>query len=412
MGVLAEIWDSLSRNRFRTAMTGFAVAWGIFILIVLLGASSGLQNGINYSFGNRVTNSMEIWTGWTSMPYKGLKAGRYMQFTEREAILIRNLPEVDKFSAVCNLYGTEAAYGTDYTNLTLKGVTGEYQDIMRKELLCGRFINRLDEWEQSKVVVLDKRAVEELNNGDFSLLGRYIKINGISFKVIGICEKGTRWEGATAHIPISTHQAVYSPDHRFDHMNFSLHGIETIGQYKAFETKVRTLLAAGMQFDREDTQAIGTWSQIEGFEQQTGVMSAIRLFVLIIGLCTLVSGAVGVSNIMLVSVKERTREIGIRKAIGASPRNILVSIVGEALLVTTLFGYIGMFAGIGLVELVGALIPVSDEGPGAIFRNPGVDIPSVLTATGILIVVGALAGFMPARKAVGIKPVEAMYADK
>ncbi|MCM1034329.1 MAG: ABC transporter permease [Paludibacter sp.] len=410
--MLAEIWDSIARNRFRTAMTGFAVAWGIFILIVLLGASSGLQNGISRSFGNTISNSMEIWTGWTSMPYNGLKSGRYLQFSPKEAHLIQQLPEVDKFSAVCSYYGKEIAYNGNYSNITLKGVNGDYQDIMRKNIIAGRFINQLDDNQQAKVVVLDIRAVEEINNGNTNILGKYIKIGGINFRVIGICQKGERWEGATAHIPLSTHQAIYSPSKQFDHINLSLNGIETLEQYTLFENKVRQLLAGSMQFAPTDTQAVGTWSQMKGYEDQSKVMSAIRLFVLIIALCTLVSGAVGVSNIMLVSVKERTREIGIRKALGASPRTILLSIVGESLLITTLFGYIGMFAGIGLVELIDMLIPSTDDGPGAIFYQPSVDIPSVLTATLILVIVGAIAGFMPARKAVNIKPIEAMNADK
>lgn len=414
MGLLAEIIESLSRNRFRTAMTGFAVAWGIFILIVLLGASSGLEHGIHNSYGSQAANSLEVWTRWTSMPCQGLQAGRKLYFTEQEASLVRALPEVEHFSCQIDQQLT-LSYRSQYSTLFVKGVESDYQKIMGKTLVMGRFINALDEQACAKVAVLDTRAVEELNTTNASLLGQYIQIGGINFKVVGICQTGDRWSGATAHIPFATHQAIFSPDKRFYDLVLTLQGVETMAQYKAFENKILDRLSASLHFDRSDTQAVGVWSQMEGYEMQSKTMAAIRLFIMIIALCTLVSGAVGVSNIMLVSVRERTKEIGIRKALGASPKNILLSIMGESLAITALFGYIGIWVGMGVVALVAKIVEkagATGSEMGQIFVNPTVDIPSILVATLILIVVGLLAGFIPAKKAVSVQPIEAMNADK
>ena len=421
MGIFSEIWSSISRNRFRTSMTGFAVAWGIFILVILLGTSNGLQNGIQDTYGNRLQNAVDIWAGWTSMPYQGLKADRELYFTNREAQLIRELPEVELFSMVVNQNGVTANYGAQYSSVTLKGVENEYQQIFRKTIYRGRFLNARDEQERQKVCVVDKRCAEELGTED--LIGKYIHLADISFLVVGICENGDRWEGATVHIPLSTHQTIFSPDHHFDHMSLTIgkdYSSSVVAKRKKgarkpwekesspFESKVRSTLAPYMQFDPADTRAVGVWSQEERVSETDNVMNAIRLFVLIIGICTLISGAVGVSNIMLVSVRERTKEFGIRKAIGAPPRTILLTVVGESLLITALFGFIGLFFGIGIMEVVNHVVPPGDYP----FRNPTVDIPAVSIATFILIVVGVVAGAIPAVRAMRIKPIEALNYEK
>lgn len=404
MNFLSEIWSSISQNRFRTVMTGFAVAWGIFILIVLLGASNGLQNGIQQNYGNRAINSVDIWAGWTSMPYQGLKVDRPMNFTNREAELIRKLPEVELFSIVANKDAVTANYGSQYASVTLKGIENDYQAIFRKTIYNGRFLNALDYREQAKVCVVDKRLTEEIGTDD--IVGKYLKLGDISFLVVGICENGERWEGTTVHIPLSTHQAIFSPDHKFDHI--SLTKKATVGSVP-FDQKVRQTLSPIMQFDSQDRRAVGVWSEEESYEQTRGVMSAIHLFVLIIGICTLISGAVGVSNIMLVSVRERTKEFGIRKAIGAPPSTILTAVVGESIMITALFGYIGMFIGIGLMELINNFIPKGEDIP---FVNPTVDIPAVVIATLFLIIIGTIAGLIPAMRAMKIKPIEAMNYEK
>jgi len=417
MAILSEIWSSISRNRFRTAMTGFAVAWGIFILVVLLGASNGLQNGIQQGYGDRMTNSVDMWAGWTSMPYQGLKADRPLYFTSRELEIIRSMPEVELISVVANKEGVTLNYGIQYATVTIKGVQNDYQTIFRKKIYKGRFLNALDEKEQAKVCVIDKRATEELHTED--LIGKNIKIGDISFLVVGICENGDRWEGTTVHIPLSTHQAIFSPNKHFDNISFTINAeSETLKptiknadgrMISQFEYNIRHTLSPLMQFDPNDRRALGIWNRQEDFERTQGAMSAIRLFVLIIGLCTLISGAVGVSNIMLVSVRERTKEFGIRKAIGAPPKTILLTVVGESILITALFGYVGMFVGIGFMEVVNNFIPKGDDIP---FVNPTVDIAAVSIATFILIIVGVIAGAIPAVRAMRIKPIEALNYEK
>lgn len=413
MGIFSEIWESLSRNRFRTAMTGFAVSWGIFILIILLGASSGLENGIQASYGNKASNAVNMWAEATSLPYNGLPIDRELYFTNKEAKIIRGLPIVELFSAVAHTSLT-ANIGTHYTKLAVRGVEGDYQHIFRKTVYKGRFINELDEKNRNKVCVIDRRVTEELGTDD--LIGKYLQINDIPFLIVGICENGDNWEGATAHIPLSTHQTIFSTNHRFTNLTFTLseQGFNQFSHKRDEEHEsdldryFRQQVAASMQFDPADKRAVGVWSEQEMVEEQTRVMSAIKLFVLIIGICTLISGAVGVSNIMLVSVRERTKEFGIRKAIGAPPKTILLTVVGESLLITALFGYIGMLFGMVIVELLNAFVPQGNFP----FRNPTVDMFAISAATTILIIVGVVAGTIPAVKAMKIKPIEAMNTEK
>lgn len=416
MAILSEIWSSISNNRFRTAMTGFAIAWGIFILVVLLGASNGLQNGIQEGFGSKASNAVEITAGWTQLPYKGLPKDRELYFTLRDVNTVRALPEIDLFAAVVQKNNT-VNYGTAYSSVRVLGVSGDYQQILRKQISAGRFINPHDDSERAKVCVLDKRTVEELGNQD--VLGKYIKIGDVPFLVVGICANGDRWEGASVHIPLSTCMAIFATDKHIQKLLVTTDSDTRTPKAGAgkrpwerlpspFEQKLRNTLAPSMQFDPNDDGALWVWSQAERLEQTNGAMSAIRLFVLIIGICTLISGAVGVSNIMLVSVRERTKEFGIRKAIGAPPRIILLTVVGESVLITAMFGYIGMFVGIGIMEAINALVPEGDFP----FRNPTVDIPAVSIATFILIIVGVIAGAIPAVRAMRIKPIEALNYEK
>ena len=416
MAILSEIWSSISNNRFRTAMTGFAIAWGIFILVVLLGASNGLQNGIQEGFGSKASNAVEITAGWTQLPYKGLPKDRELYFTLRDVNTVRALPEIDLFAAVVQKNNT-VNYGTAYTSVRVLGVSGDYQQILRKQISAGRFLNRHDDSERAKVCVLDKRTVEELGNQD--LLGKYIHIGDVPFLVIGICANGDRWEGASVHIPISTCMAIFATDKHIQKLlvttDADTRTPKTSGRQRPwerppspFEQKLRNTLAPSMQFDPNDDGALWVWSQAERLEDTNGAMSAIRLFVLIIGICTLISGAVGVSNIMLVSVRERTKEFGIRKAIGAPPRIILLTVVGESVLITAMFGYIGMFVGIAVMEAINMLVPEGDFP----FRNPTVDIPAVSIATFILVIVGVIAGAIPAVRAMRIKPIEALNYEK
>ena len=402
--LLREIWESLRQNKFRTAMTGFAVVWGIFILVVLLGVSNGLENGMQANYGSRLSNSVDIWSSWTSIPYKGLPKERHLSFNDNNAQLIRNLPEVELFSRVASKYDVETVYGKESITLELIGVESEYQQIFNKDIIVGRFVNARDIAEREKIGVLDERAIEMLGISAEQILGEFIKVNNVRFRVVGVCEKGERWQGASMFIPFSTHQNIFSTSRKFQKMSMTM----TSGTHN-IEKRVKTLLAGPMQFDKEDPGAVGVWTQEESVEEQARVMGAIRLFILILGLCTLVSGAVGVSNIMLVSVREHTKELGIRKALGAPPITVMLSVVGESLAITSIFGLIGVLLGSGVVSLIGMLTANAQE---QVLVNPFVDGWAVMVATLILIIIGVIAGAIPAYRAMRIKPIEAMNADK
>ena len=402
--LLREIWESLRQNKFRTAMTGFAVVWGMFILVVLLGVSNGLENGMQANYGSRLSNSVDIWSSWTSIPYKGLPKERHLSFNDNNAQLIRNLPEVELFSRVASKYNVETVYGKESITLELIGVESDYQQIFNKDIIVGRFVNARDIAEREKIGVLDERAIEMLGISAEQILGEFIKVNNVRFRVVGVCEKGERWQGASMFIPFSTHQNIFSTNRKFQKMSMTM----TSGT-RNIEKRVKTLLAGPMQFDKDDPGAVGVWTQEESVEEQARVMGAIRLFILILGLCTLVSGAVGVSNIMLVSVRERTKELGIRKALGAPPITVMLSVVGESLAITSIFGLIGVLLGSGVVSLIGMLTANAQE---QVLVNPSVDGWAVMVATLILIIIGVIAGAIPAYRAMRIKPIEAMNADK
>lgn len=404
--LLREIWESLRQNKFRTAMTGFAVVWGIFILVVLLGVSNGLENGMHANYGSRLSNSVDVWSSWTSIPYKGLPKERYMLFNDNHAQIIRSMPEVELFSRVVSKYNVETVYSKESITLEVVGVESDYQHIFNKRLLSGRFVNARDIAEREKVGVLDERAIEMLGVTADQILGAYIKVSDVRFRIVGVCEKGDRWQGASIYIPFSTHQNIFSTYREFGKMCMTM----TSGT-RDIEKKVKNLLAGPMQFDKDDPRAIGVWTQEESVEEQGRVMGAIRLFILLLGLCTLISGAVGVSNIMLVSVRERTKELGIRKALGAPPATIMWSVVGESLIITTFFGFVGVLIGSGVVAII-RMVVANSQGAEQVLQNPSVDLGAILIATLILVIIGVIAGAIPAYRAMRIKPIEAMNADK
>ncbi len=278
----------------------------------------------------------------------------------------------------------------------------------------GRFINQLDVNNTNKVIVLDKKIADLLfKNG--SALGKDVKVGKLMFKVVGVNSKKAQWGSPIGYIPFSTAQLIYNPNKKFNQITFTVEGLNTKEDNEHFDNTLRSLMGRHLNFNPADKQAL--WvnnSQAEYIETQK-IFGGITIFVSIIGLLTLIAGIVGVSNIMLVSVKERTKEIGIRKAIGAPPSSILKSIILESLIITTLFGYIGMLMGIGLTEIINFVMeqaanaqPATDEVQMSVFQNPTVNIGYAMFATVVLIIAGIIAGYMPARKAVRIKPVEAM----
>lgn len=416
---LQEIFQTLRKNKLRTALTGLSVSWGIFILIVLLGAGNGLKNGVTSNFSERAVNRITLWSGTTSMTHKGLKSGRNLQFQDKEVELIKN--DVNESQLVtARIDRTQTiSFGTEYGSYNIRGVMPEYMEIEGVVINPGngRFINGLDLEENNKIIVLDNKIVETLFEGK-SALGNYVKVGALMFKVVGINTKKEQWGSPSAYIPFSTAQAIFNPSKKFSQITFTVNGLETKEENDNFVESLRSLMGRSLNFDPKDRQAL--WvnnAQAEYIESQK-IFGGITIFVSIIGILTLIAGIVGVSNIMLVSVKERTREIGIRKAIGAPPSSILKSIILESLLITAIFGYIGMILGIGLTELINFVMeqsangqPASDGMQMSVFKNPTINTGYAIFATVVLIIAGIIAGYLPARKAVKIKPIEAMRQE-
>lgn len=411
---VAEIFSTMRKSKLRTFLTGFSVAWGIFMLIVLLGAGKGLQNGVSANFSNDAVNMVNVWPRRTSMPYQGFKAYRRLRFKDQDLELLKkHFPQIDKASGIISLYGHTVSYGKEYGNYSINGVMPDYKDIrtLKIEAGKGRFINTIDMLKERKVVVINQRVADNLFREE-EPLGKYIRIGDIAFLVVGLETKTSNDENGYCYIPHSTAQTIYNKRGYTDEFYFTVRGMDSPQANEAFELALRKTLASSLIVHPDDTAAFGVWNMAETYVQTKRIFSTLQLFVLIIGLCTLVAGIVGVGNIMVITVKERTREFGIKKAIGASPANILTAVLVESIMITGIFGYLGMILGIAVLEVLDLLMDQMAGGGGPkIFLNPSVDLNIVLIATGILIVSGLLAGYFPAKKAVNIKPVEAMRAE-
>jgi putative ABC transport system permease protein len=415
LDTIQEILASLKHNKLRTVLTGLSVSWGIFILIVLLGAGNGLKNGVTSNFSDRATNTVQMWSGTSSLPYKGLKSGRSLNFAEKQVgDVAENIEESDNQTGVIEKNLT-ITHNNEYGSYQIKGVNPNYKQTfnLKFDPDGGRFINDLDIKASNKVIVIDKKIEEVLFKGKSSL-GQYVKVGEVMFRIIGVNSKKERWGNGNAYIPFTTAQYIFNPNLKFYNIAMTVNGLETKEANEAFNDKLKSEMSKSLRFDPNDTQALWIWNSQREYVETMKIFAGITLFVSIIGIFTLIAGIVGVSNIMLVSVKERTREIGIRKAIGAPPGTILRSIIIEAILITTIFGYIGMMMGIGLTELVNYIMVQSAAGSPdgmSVFKNPTVELSYVLISTGILIISGVIAGYMPARRAVRIKPIEAMREE-
>ena len=409
-----EILSTIKKNKMRTFLTGFSVAWGIFMLMILLGSGNGLSNGVAQNFMRDAVNAMWLWSGRTSVAYQGMKENRQIQFTNADYDLLRDIPGIESTSGRYYISGNSFAYGNEFGQYSAITCHPGLQEVESIEITKGRFINEVDINESRKTVVLGKDISDALFKGK-EAIGEYIRINSVPFKVVGICLEGGSTRHRNAYIPVSTGQKVFNGANRLHNFALTINA-GTLEESKAIEEKVRTTLALKHKFDPADRSALGSYNKLEDYLQTMRIFEAIKLFIWIIGTGTLIAGVVGVSNIMLIVVKERTKEIGIRKAIGATPGSVIGLILLEAILITTLAGYIGLVLGTGLMEGLNLLVEQQFEAAAAtnngngdmIFRNPTVDINIAATATLLLIFAGALAGYIPARRAAQIKPIEAL----
>ncbi len=397
--IISEIWQTARRNKLRTTLTGFAVAWGIFMIIVLLGAGNGLINANVKQTSNWLTNSMEAYGGYTSKAYKGLGEGRGINLNTKD------------------LAATEKEFASTIDDVgAVYGVYPIHSQILKRDLLCGRHINQIDLKEKRKVLVMADNQAKELEPKDCKrLLGKNVKLGNMSFKVVGIY-KSTGDGETSAYASYSTVKNVFGANNNsIGNIEFTFHGLKTEAANESFEKVYRRRLNGNHQVHPDDERAVWIWNgYTQNLQMQKGI-SIIRTALWVVGLFTLLSGIVGVSNIMLITVKERTHEFGIRKAIGAKPWSILKLIIIESVIITTFFGYIGMVLGVAVNEYMDATIghEVIDTGlfQATMFLDPTVGLDVCIEATMVMVIAGTIAGLIPAYKASRIRPIEALRAD-
>jgi putative ABC transport system permease protein len=398
-----EIYSTIRKNKLRTMLTGFSVAWGIFILIILLGSGYGLENGVRKEFEQDATNTLWFSSGMTSMAYKGYKPGRPIQFTNSDFEEIKKIEDVEFVSGRFTIWENNTiSYKNEYGGYDIFCTHPGYGVIANVEVIKGRFLNDKDISEKRKTVAIGVKVEEALFKGE-EPVGQYIRVAGISFQVVGVFDDPSGERSVTrVYIPISTAQMVFNRANRLGNISMTV-GDATVERSQEMSGQIRNELAQRHHFDPSDQRAVSVWNNLENYKRFMKLFANIRLFIWVIGIGTIIAGIVGVSNIMMIVVKERTKEIGIRKAMGATPGSIIGLVLQESITITAFAGYLGLVAGVGLLELFSKYIPDSGY-----FSNPEVNIQVALGATAILIVSGALAGFVPARKASMVKPVVAL----
>ncbi|TCO08446.1 ABC transporter permease [Natronoflexus pectinivorans] len=411
---LEEIFSTLKQNKLRAIMTGFSVAWGIFMLLLLLGSGKGLQNGMEYNFRGSSTNAIWIHSGETGESYEGLGKGRRIQFTNEDYdMLKRELAGIKNISGRMYLRSSAPlTYKNEFGIYTITGVMPEYNGIEILDMQQGRFVNRLDIDNYRKVIVLSQPIVDVLFK-DEDPMGKYIKAGGVPFQVVGTFYDYQNQDARKAFIPISTGQRVFGGANRLANLAITT-ASTSVEENKQIESEIKSLLARRHRFSETDDRAIFIWNTLEHFRQAQGVFAGIRMFVWVIGIMTIIAGIVGVSNIMIILVKERTREIGIRKSIGATPWSVIRLVLSESVFITAVAGFFGLLFGMGVLHLANMVLMGIAEGNDMVnrmFYNPSADFGVAVSATLILIAAGLIAGFIPARKAAAIKPIEALHDE-
>lgn len=416
--LIKEIWSTSKRNKLRTSLTGFAVAWGIFMLIFLLGAGNGLINAQLQQSTRFLANSMRVFPGETSKAYKGLKEGRSITLNDKD-ILISNKTYgqyVDDVGGRLEQYNVNINYGDNYVaSQSLVGVAPTHPKIDKTELIAGRFINEIDMKEQRKNVVLSRSQAKELCKDYRSLVGKNVKISNLNFQVVGIYKDDESRNNTDAFTAYSTVKTIYAKGDDAGSLEFTIKNLKTKEDNEKFEKNYRASINNNHQAAPDDDRTIWLWNRYMDNIQMNQGIAIMQTALWIVGLFTLLSGIVGVSNIMLITVKERTREFGVRKAIGAKPWSILKLIITESIIITSFFGYIGMVCGVAANEIMDATIGHTTVDTGlfkaAMFVNPTVGIGTCIGATITIVIAGTIAGLIPAIKAARIRPIEALRAE-
>lgn len=403
-----EIFDTIRKNKLRTFLTGLSVASGIFILVILLGFGQGMRNGIEQEFKQDASTSVWVWPGVTSKEYKGLNPGRSIQLVnenfDNASTMFGN--NIDKGSSRIFVRGVSVNYGKEALIYGVQGVASDFQFIENASMLEGRFINYQDEVSTGKVAVIGNKIKKDVFNEVDSPIGEFVDISGIPFKVIGVYKEMEDREEERIYIPITTAQKAFNGGNRINNMSFTLPPVENFDEAVAqainFKHDMREYLQQVHTVAPDDTGAMEVWSAMEEAKRYYGLTNNIKLFFWFVGICTIIAGVVGVSNIMMIVVKERTREIGIRKALGAKPWSIIAMILHESIFVTAISGFTGLIFSMALLELVGPNIEVD------YVLNPSVNFNVAFSTVLVLILAGTLAGFVPAWRAAKVQVIESL----
>ncbi|MFD2827880.1 ABC transporter permease [Leeuwenhoekiella polynyae] len=406
-----EILETISKNKLRTFLTGLSVASGIFILVILLGFGQGMQNGISAQFQRDASSRISVYTGVTSKGYKGLNPGRFIEMTNEDYnYLIKKYEDDLEFkSSVYRIWSGTLNFGNESGSYRVEGVYPDYQFLENEDMVAGRYINYDDQEKKSKVMVIGNKVKQDLfNNQD--PIGQQVQINGINFKVVGVyTDPGGEREETRVFVPLSTSQRVFGGADKVGNLGFTLKPKETfqktLEQSVRFSSEIESFLKERHLIAPDDTSAIGINNTLEGTKRFYDLIGMIKTFFWVVGICTIIAGVVGVSNIMLIIVKERTKEIGIRKALGAQPLSIITMILHESIFVTAIAGFTGLILSMALLEVVGPNLDMD------FIKNPSVNFNVALTTVFILILAGALAGFVPAWRAARIKPITALREE-
>lgn len=416
---LQEIWATLSRSKLRTALTGVSVSTGIFLLIVLLGAGNGIINAFSGMIGAHINlDVMEVYGGVTSMAYSGFKEGRFVGLDSRDINIARhNFPRRVKEVTPVMRISVTLSHNSDSLRRTVSGAEPIICHMYKEpgHLKSGRFLNVTDLKQRRKVIVLSEKDADELFGSYKAAVGSFVNVNGIAFKVAGVYANASLSMNEDVYVPLSTAQVMSGMKSTYDVMVMRTQGIHSNEDVEQFASDFRSFAGPAHGYSPDDKNAVFMWNSTTGAEQVYKAQSILHISMWVIGLLTLISGVVGVSNIMLITVRERTHEFGIRKAIGARPRSILKTVIIESVAVTIAFGYIGMLLGVIATEylnVVGGQEQVVIDGTAVtVFSNPTVDLATCLEALAVMVVAGVIAGLVPARKAVKVKPIEALRAE-
>jgi len=406
---LREIADSLRTHKTRTALAVLTVAWGIFMLVLLLGAGRGIQNGVELQFRDDAVNSIKIYRGKTTVDYNGLPRGRSIQYNNDDYNQVRaKVDHVDKLTGRYYVGQNLVVYNGIQAGFDIRGVHPDHLFLEKTVITSGRYINELDLAERRKVCVLGAQVVaglfeEEAVQNPAAPVGRFIKLGSNVCQVIGVfTDTGSRGEEEAIYIPITTAQILYGESERLHQLMYTV-GEASYQESKDSEQEVREMLAKKYNFSLQDKRAARIYNNLDEYKKITDLFYWVRVFVAVVGVGTVLTGILAVSNIMVISVSERRREIGIRKAIGATPGSITRLVVLESVILTSVAGYLGLLASLGLLELLKATVPENEY-----MYQPDVNSFVVVAVTVLVIVSGTLAGYLPARRASVIDPVEAL----